>query len=80
MIRARRAVQVHVFMVAAVQTLDFRIIRATRITKVVIANRIIKEISSSQVIRVTQSSRMVGSIMYSPLVCASVIRSFTRGL
>ena len=56
MIRVHRAVQVQAFMVAAVQTLDFRIIRATRITKVVIANRIIKKINSSQVIRVTQSS------------------------
>ena len=56
MIRVRRVVQVQVFMVVAVQTLDFRIIRATRTTKVVITNRIIKEISNSQVIRVTQSS------------------------
>jgi len=56
MIRVRRAVQVQVFMVAAVQALDFRIIRATRITRVVTTNRIIKEINSSQVIRVTQSS------------------------
>ena len=56
MIRVHQAVQVQVFRVAAVQTPDFRIIRATRTTKVVIANRIIKGISSSQVIRVTQSS------------------------
>ena len=56
MIRVHRVVQVQVFMVAAVQALDFRIIRATRKTKVVIINRIIKEISSNQVIRVTQSS------------------------
>ena len=56
MIRVRRAVQVQIFMVAAVQTLDFRIIRATRTTKVVITNRIITGISSSQVIRVTQSN------------------------
>ena len=56
MIRVRRAVQVQVFMVPAVQALDFKIIRATRITKVVMANRIIKEISSSQVIKVTPSS------------------------
>ena len=56
MIRVRRAVQVQVFKVAAVQTLDFRIIRVTRITKVVMANRIIKGISSSQVIKVTPSS------------------------
>ena len=55
MIRVRQAVQVQVFMVAAVQALDFRIIRATRITKVVMANRIIKEISSSQGIKVTQA-------------------------
>ena len=56
MIRVHRAVQVQVFMVAAVQTLDFRIIRATRTTKVVITSRVIKEISSSRVTRVTQSS------------------------
>ena len=56
MIRVHRAVQVQVFMVVAVQTLDFRIIRATKTTKVVITNRIIKRVSSSQVIRVTQSS------------------------
>lgn len=42
-------------MVAAVQILDFRIIRATKTTRVVITNRIIKGISNSQVIRVTQT-------------------------
>ena len=47
MIRVHRAVQVQVFMVAAVHALDFRIIRVTRITKAVMANRIIKEINSS---------------------------------
>ena len=56
MIRVRQAVQVQVFMVAAVQTLDFRIIRAIRTSKAVITNRIIKGISSSLVIRVTRSS------------------------
>ena len=56
MIRVHQVVQVQVFTVAAVQTLDFRIIRATRTTEVVITSRIIKEISSSWVIRVTQSS------------------------
>ena len=56
MIRIHRAVPAQVFMVAAVQTLDFRIIKATRTTKEVIASRIIKEISSSRVTRVTQSS------------------------
>ena len=56
MIRVHRAVQVQVFMVAAVQTLDFRIIRATRTTKVVTTNRIVRGISSNQVFRVTQSS------------------------
>ena len=45
MIRVHLAVQVQVFIMAAVQALDFRIIRATRTTKVVIANRIIKEIN-----------------------------------
>ena len=56
MIRVRRSVQVQVFMVAVVQTLDFRIIRATRTTKVVTTNRIIRGISNNQVFRVTQSS------------------------
>ena len=56
MIRVRQAVQVQVFMVAVVQNLDFRIIRATRTTKVVTTNKIIKGISSNQVFRVTQSS------------------------
>ena len=56
MIRVRPAVQVQVFMVATVQTLDFRIIKATRTTKVAITSRIIKGISSSRVTRVTQSS------------------------
>ena len=55
MIRARRAVQVQVFMVAAVQALDFRTIRITRTTKAVITSRVIKGINSSQVTRVTQS-------------------------
>ena len=60
MIRVRLAVQVQVFTgrvtVATVQTLDFRIIRATRTTKVAITNRIIRGINSNQVFRVTQSS------------------------
>ena len=56
MIRVHRAVQVQVFMVAAVQALDSRIIRATSITKVAMANRIVKGISSNQVIKVTPSS------------------------
>ena len=60
MIRVLLAVQVQDFTgrvtAAAVQTSDFRIIRATRTTKVVTTNRKIKEISSNQVFRVTQSS------------------------
>ena len=49
MIRVHRAVQVQVFMVAAVQTLDFSIIRATRTTKVVTTNKTIREVNSNQV-------------------------------
>ena len=56
MIRARRAVQVQVFMVAAVEALGFRIIIVTKTTKVVITNRVVKGISSSRVTRVTRSS------------------------
>ena len=60
MIRVHPAVPVQDFTgrvtVVEVQTQDFRIIRATRTTEVVITSRIIKEISSSWVIRVTQSS------------------------
>ena len=48
-IKVRRAVQVQVFMVAAVQTLDFSIIRATRTTKVVTTNKTIREVNSNQV-------------------------------
>ena len=47
MIRVHLAVQVQVFIMAAVQTLDFRIIRATRTTKVVTTNRIIRGISNN---------------------------------
>ena len=53
MIRVHQAVQVQVFMVVAVQTLDFRIIRATRTTRVVTTNRIIRGINSNQVFKVS---------------------------
>ena len=56
MIRIYREVQAQVSMGAAVQALDFRIIRATRTTKVVTTRRIIREINSSQVTRVTPRS------------------------
>ena len=56
MIRVHQVVQVQVFMVAAVQALDFKTISINRTTKAVITSRVIKGINSSQVTRVTRSS------------------------
>ena len=71
-------------MVEAVLAQDFKVIKADMAIKADKATRVVIIIrgvssSSSRVTRATRSSLIVGSIVSSPLACASAIRSFIKG-